>query len=165
MSSSPVERVRATLSEVAPELRVVEFTESTATAPLAAAAVGCDVGAIVKSLCFLIDGRPVLVLVAGDQKADDRKLGALFGVNKGKVKIADAVTVERVTGFSPGGVPPVGHTTRVPVIIDQTLERYETVYAAAGSSNSIFAIPLVRLVEITGGQVEHIVKDNSPAVV
>ncbi len=158
MSDNPVERVRSYLHAAAPDLVVNEYDVSTATAPLAAAAAGCEVGAIVKSLCFVIDGQPVVALVAGDMKADDRKLGALFGVSKSKVKIADPATVTRVTGYSVGGVPPVAHATPVPVVIDASLRRYAVVYAAAGASNAIFAIPLPRLIEITNGQVADIVK-------
>lgn len=158
MSPEAVNRVRAYLHTHAPDLDVVEYDVSTATAPLAAAAVGCEVGAIIKSLCFSIDGQAVIVLVAGDMKADDRKLGALFGVNKGKVRIADSDTVARVTGFSVGGVAPVAHAEDVPVLIDGTLRRYDTVYAAAGASNAIFAVPLDRLARLTGGRFEDIVK-------
>lgn len=160
MSQVGVDRVRAYLRTHAPDLSVVEYNVSTATAPLAAAAVGCEVGAIVKSLCFVIDGRPVIALVAGDQKADDKKLGALFGVPKGKVKIADAETVGRVTGFNVGGVAPVGHVEALPVLIDATLARYTTVYAAAGAGHAIFAVPFERLVDLTRGQVADFVKSS-----
>lgn len=160
MSQPGVERVRTYLRTHAPELSVVEYDVSTATAPLAAAAVGCEVGAIVKSLCFVIDGRPVIALVAGDQKADDKKLGALYGVPKGKVKIADAETVTRVTGFDVGGVAPVGHVEALTVLIDTTLARYSTVYAAAGAPHAIFAVPFTRLVNLTGGQVADFVKSS-----
>ena len=158
MPAEAVDRVRAYLHTHAPDLHVVEYDVSTATAPLAAAVVGCEVGAIIKSLCFLIDGQPVIALVAGDMKADDRKLGALFGVNKGKVRIADADTVARVTGFSVGGVAPVAHTESVPVLIDASLRRYDTVYGAAGASNAIFAVPLDRLAQLSGGRFEDIIK-------
>ncbi len=158
MTAEAVDRVRAYLRTHAPDLHVVEYDVSTATAPLAAAAVGCAVGAIVKSLCFLIDSQPIVALVAGDMKADDRKLGALFGVNKSRVKIADADTVARVTGFSVGGVAPVAHTEAVPVLIDASLRRFATVYAAAGAANAIFAVPLDRLARLTGGRFEDIIK-------
>ena len=82
----PSERVQAALDAITPGIRVVEFEISTATAPEAAAAAGCELGAIVKSLLFLIDGQPVLVLVAGDRMAASKKLAALFGVGKIKVK-------------------------------------------------------------------------------
>lgn len=152
MSRESVERVRTYLSAHAPDLDVVEYDVSTATAPLAAAAVGCQVGAIVKSLCFLIDGRPVVALIAGDMKADDRKLGALFGVAKGKVRIADATTVAHVTGYAVGGVAPVAHAQPVPVLIDDSLRRYDTVYAAGGAAHAIFGVSLARLAALSGGR-------------
>src|SRR4051812_1119341 len=119
MSLDAVDRVRAYLSVHAPELAVVEFDQSTATAPEAAAAIGCEVGAIVKSLCFLVDGQPVMALVAGDMKADDKKLAALFGVSNKRVKIANPDTVQRATGFTVGGVAPVAHLEHVLVLIDR----------------------------------------------
>ena len=158
MSQAAVNRVRDYLAAHATELQVMEFEASTATAPLAAAAIGCEVGAIVKSLCFVVDGQPVMTLVAGDMKVDDSKLAALFGVGRKRVKIADAETVHRMTGFPVGGVSPVAHHEAMPVLIDRTLARYTTVYAAAGSAHANFAIPLPRLVELTGGRLEDIVK-------
>jgi prolyl-tRNA editing enzyme YbaK/EbsC (Cys-tRNA(Pro) deacylase) len=156
----PHEQVQAHLDRLAPGIKVHLMPESTATAPEAAVAAGCELGAIVKSLLFVIDGQPVLVLVAGDQVADQRKLGGLYGVGKKKVRIADAETVRRVTGFEVGGVPPVGHTTRLPVLIDQTLGRFATVWAAAGTRNAIFPIPFSRMVEITAGRVADIVRQG-----
>jgi Cys-tRNA(Pro) deacylase len=155
-SRQSADRVRECLRKLGLEVQVLKASESTATAPQAAAAAGCELGAIVKSLLFLIDGAPVLVLVAGDQKADQRKLGRLFGVGKKRVRIADAETVEQVTGYLVGGVPPVGHLTTLPVIIDQTLERFETVWAAAGAPDVIFPMDTHLLIEITAGRVEDI---------
>ena len=155
----PSERVQAALDAITPGIRVVEFEVSTATAPEAAAAAGCELGAIVKSLLFLIDGQPVLVLVAGDRMADSKKLAALFGVGKKKVKLADAETVQRVTGYQVGGVPPVGHETRVSVLVDESLGRFEKVWAAAGEHNAVFPIAFSKLVEITGGQVAALTEE------
>jgi len=155
----PSERVQAALDAISPGTRVVEFEESTATAPEAAAAAGCELGAIAKSLLFLIDGQPTLVLVAGDRMADSRKLAALSGVGKKKIKLADAETVRRVTGYEVGGVPPVGHETKLPVLVDESLGRFETVWGAAGAHNAVFPIAFSRLVEITRGQVVALTED------
>lgn len=155
----PSERVQAALDAITPGIRVVEFEISTATAPEAAAAAGCELGAIVKSLLFLIDGQPTLVLVAGDRMADSKKLAALFGVGKKKIKLADAETVRHVTGYQVGGVPPVGHETRVPVMVDKSLGRFETVWAAAGEHNAVFPIAFSKLIEITGGQVAALTEE------
>lgn len=158
MSQEAVERVRAYLRMHAPEVEVKAYTENTATAPLAAAAIGCEVGAIVKSLLFLIKGEPVMTLVAGDMKVDDSKLAALYGVGRKQVKIADAETAHRLTGFQVGGVAPVAHLERMPIYVDRSLARFEVVYAAAGSDYANFGIRLARLIELTGGQVVDIVK-------
>jgi Cys-tRNA(Pro) deacylase len=156
---NPSERVQAALDAIAPGIDVVEFGASTATAPEAAAAAGCELGAIAKSLLFLIDGQPVLVLVAGDRKADSKKLAGLFGVGKKKVKLADSETVQRVTGYEIGGVPPIGHETRLPVLVDESLGHFETVWAAAGAHNAVFPIAFFKLVEITGGRVAALTEE------
>ena len=155
----PVGRVQAALNAVGLDIPVRQFDLSTRTAPEAAAAVGCALGAIVKSLCFIIDGKPVLVLASGDRQVDAKALRRIFSVSKRKVKIADPETVERVTGFAVGGVPPLGHPQSLRTLVDRSLSRFEVVYAAAGSSNSIFAIPYKTLVEVTGGQVHELSKE------
>jgi prolyl-tRNA editing enzyme YbaK/EbsC (Cys-tRNA(Pro) deacylase) len=148
-----IEQVQNTLNALGSGIRVVELPVSTATAPEAAAAVGCELGAIVKSLLFLINGQPVIVLAAGDRKVDSKRIGALYGVGKKKVKLADAQTVRELTGYDVGGVPPLGHTRPLPVLIDDSLARFETVWAAAGAHNAVFPTPYARLVEITSGRV------------
>jgi Cys-tRNA(Pro) deacylase len=155
----PSERVQAALDARGLGIKVVEFSASTATAPEAAAAVGCTLGAIVKSLLFLIDGQPTLVLVAGDRKADHKKLAARFDVGKKRVKLADAETVLRVTGYEIGGVPPVGHNKSLLTVVDESLGRFETVWAAAGAHNAVFPIAFAKLIEITGGQVATITEE------
>ncbi|MBL7200456.1 MAG: YbaK/EbsC family protein [Anaerolineae bacterium] len=152
----PVRRVQAALDALGLEIQVRQYDVPTSTSPEAAAAVGCELGAIVKSLCFLIDGRPVLILAAGDQQVDTKALRQIFGVSKRKVRIADPETVRRVTGYAVGGVPPLGHTQSLPTLIDRSLSRFETIYAAAGSSRSIFPIPYALLVRVTGGQVHDL---------
>ena len=151
--------VEAALKGLGLETRVMTFDDSTATAPQAAEAVGTELGSIVKSLCFVVAGQPVIVLTAGDRRVDDRKLSALYGVGRKKVRIADAETTIARTGYAPGGVPPVGHRTALPVLIDESLSRFEVVYAAAGSAKAIFAVPHETLVEVTGGRVADVAKD------
>ena len=157
---SPVERVQAALDALDLGIQVQRFEVPTATAAQAAAAIGCELGAIVKSLCFLIDSdrasgrqQPVLVLAAGDRRVDSKALRRIFQVSKKKVKIADPATVLAATGYAVGGVPPLGHPASLPILIDDSLARFETVHAAAGSADSIFAIPYQTLVEVTHGQV------------
>jgi len=155
----PVDRVQSALDALGLDIRVQRFDKSTGTAPEAAAAVGCELGAIVKSLCFLIDGQPVLVLSAGDRQVDSKALRRIYGVSKRGVRIADPQTVEAKTGFPVGGVPPLGHPRPLPTLIDRSLSRYKTVYAAAGSANSIFPIPYETLVEVTDGQVHDLTRE------
>lgn len=100
--------VEAALEGLGLETRVMTFDDSTATAPEAAEAIGTALGSIVKSLCFVVAGQPVIVLTTGDRRVDDRKLSALYGVGRKKVKIADAETTMAETGYAPGGVPPGG---------------------------------------------------------
>lgn len=149
----PTEQVQAALDAFGQGLRVIEFASRTATAPEAARAAGCELGAIVKSLLFLIDGQPVIVLVAGDRIVDQKQLGALYNVGKKRVKLADAQTVLEMTGYAVGGVPPVGHARSLPVLIDDSLGRFETVWAAAGAPNAVFPIAYTELIKITSGRV------------
>lgn len=144
-------RVQAALKDVGLSIEVLELAESTRTAQLAAQALNTELGSIVKSLLFLADGSPVLVLVAGDRRADTGRLRALVGAQQ--VTIADADTVRRETGFAIGGVPPLGHPQALPTWIDASLARFETVYAAAGAPRAVFPIPYASLVEITHGHV------------
>src|SRR5438874_13161019 len=108
MASGP-ERVQAALEAHGIEANVVRLPESTRTAPEAAKAAGCDLGAIVKSLVFLADDEPVLVLCGGDRRVDTVRLANLTGTSQ--VKMASADDVRRITGFAIGGVPPLGHPT------------------------------------------------------
>ncbi len=107
MSLRGPQDVQAFLAQHLPGVSVRLLDRSTATAVEAAAAVGCPLGAIVKSLLFLADGQPRLVLVAGDRKADQHLLAALWGISRKRIRIADPETVRQVTGYEVGGVPPV----------------------------------------------------------
>ena len=139
-------------------ISVIELDKSTRTAQLAAEAIGTELGSIVKSLVFLADGKPVLVLVAGDRRADIKKLTRVLEAKK--VKIADADTVRAETGFAIGGVPPMGHHAPLPTLIDRSLGRFETVYAAAGSPHAVFPITYDMLLHITAGQVADVTEDH-----
>jgi len=128
--------------------------KSARTAQLAAEALNTALGSIVKSLVFLADGEPVLVLVAGDRRADPVKLKRLLGARR--VMIADAERVKQETGFSIGGVPPIGHRQSLPTLIDASLARFETLYAAAGHPFAVFPVAFETLVHITNGQVADV---------
>lgn len=150
--------VQAALDALGLPIRVQRFGASTATSQQAADAVGAELGSIVKSLCFFIGGQPVIVLGSGDQRMDERKLGALRGVGRKKVRMATPEQSIEVAGYAPGGVPPVGHRTRLPVYVDDMLARYEIVYAAAGAPDAMFPIAFKTLVEVTGGAVVDIAR-------
>jgi len=152
----PTATVQAALDALGLEIRVRRFEVPTSTAEEAAVAVGCDLGAIVKSLCFEVDGRPILALVAGDHQVDTKALRRIFGVSKRKVRIASPALVEEATGFAVGGVPPLGHVHPLPILIDRSLSRFETVYGAAGNASSLFPIRYATLIEVTGGEVHDL---------
>ncbi len=145
-----VERVRAALEAAGSAARPVALAESARTAEDAARALGVAVGQIVKSLVFLVGGRPVLVLVAGDRRVRPEPLGPLVGL-PGPVERADAAAVRAATGFAIGGVAPIGHPMRLPCVIDASLGRFERLWAAAGHPHAVFPTDLDELVRLTGG--------------
>ena len=128
-------------------IAVKEFPAGTRTAVDAARAVGCEVGQIVKSLVFVAAGRPVVALVSGANRLDEKRLAAVAGE---PVLKADAETARSATGYSIGGVPPFGHATDVPVFMDRELLGYEVVWAAAGRPDSVFQIAPDRLRDLSG---------------
>jgi Cys-tRNA(Pro) deacylase len=149
------------------DVEIVEFEQTTRTAQEAADAIGkhpsgtgCQVAQIVKSLLFVVDGESVMALVSGANQLDERKLAALRGVGRKKVKRADADTTKAATGFSIGGVPPFGHKSNLPVYIDQDLTRFEVVWAAAGTPFAVFAITPGELARASGGEVVDLAADG-----
>jgi prolyl-tRNA editing enzyme YbaK/EbsC (Cys-tRNA(Pro) deacylase) len=151
--------VQAALKAAGLDINVVKLHESARTAQLAADALDTALGSIVKSLLFLADGEPVLVLVAGDRRADPAKLKGLLGARR--VMIADAERVRKETGFSIGGVPPIGHHRSLSTWIDASLGRFETVHAAAGHPSAVFPIAFETLVNITDGHVADLTETPS----
>ncbi len=131
---------------------VVELSDSARTAADAAAAVGCDVAQIVKSLLFRgrTSGRAVLVAAGGAHRVDERKIGALLGE---EIARADPDFVREQTGFAIGGVPPLGHAQPVIALVDEALLAYPKIWAAAGHPHAVFALTPAELVAMTGGQV------------
>ncbi len=133
------------------QVRIVEFDQTTRTAEEAAAAIGCEVAQIVKSLCFSVNDQPIMALVSGTNLLDERKLAALSGVSRKKVKRANAGMVKTATGFSIGGVPPFGHLTPLPIYIDEDLTQFDIIWAAAGTPFAVFAIKPTDLVRASFG--------------
>jgi prolyl-tRNA editing enzyme YbaK/EbsC (Cys-tRNA(Pro) deacylase) len=132
------------LTEAGLDVQVRELPASTRTAVEAAAAVGADVGQIVKSLVFVADGQPVLCLCAGDRRVDTGALGE-------SVRQATADEVRAATGFAIGGVPPLGHDSPLRTVVDESLSRFETVWCAAGTPNAVFETRLDELVAAIPG--------------
>jgi Cys-tRNA(Pro) deacylase len=151
----PLERVKKFLSRY-PDLQIILFNSSTHTSELAAQALGVTPAQIAKTLCFLADGRPVLLTTCGDKRTDVKALARELGVKK--IKFADAETVAAATGFPPGGVSPVGILPGVPLYLDRSLWDFDIVYAAAGTANSALPISPDRLKEITGAAVIDVCK-------
>jgi prolyl-tRNA editing enzyme YbaK/EbsC (Cys-tRNA(Pro) deacylase) len=147
-----VKRVTECLAAAGSTAEVIVLSDTARTAQDAASSLDCELGAIVKSLVFAIGGQPVMALVAGDRQCDTKALPAALGMI-GKVKRADADVVREVTGFSIGGVAPVGHLNDIPLVIDQSLERFEVVYAAAGHPHCVFATSSSELSTLTGADI------------
>ena len=162
-----IDRVRAALVAVGLGDVVLELGDSARTAQMAADAIGAHfgmqvpVGAIAKSLLFIVNTQPIIVLAAGDRSVSYKQLGAIYGVNRKKVKLADAATVLQVTGYEVGGVAPIGHLQALPVLIDESLSRFQTVWAAAGAHHAVFPVEYVKLVEITSGRVAALTEEIS----
>lgn len=138
------------------EITIKEFEASTRTAEDAANAIGCSVAQIVKSLLFVVNGQPTMALVSGANQLDEKKLAALCGVGKKKVKRAKADIAREATGFAIGGVPPFGHKTRLLTYIDEDFLQFEVIWAAAGTPTAVFAITPQELVKTTGGTVAEL---------
>ncbi len=145
-------RVQAALDQAGQVLSVREFPASTRTAQDAAAAIGCPVAAIAKSLIFRAkdSDRPVLIVASGANRVDEKRVARHLGEKLGR---ADAAYVREKTGFAIGGVPPCGHTTPPLVFLDEDLFALEEIWAAAGTPNAVFRLTPEALKTLTKGQV------------
>jgi prolyl-tRNA editing enzyme YbaK/EbsC (Cys-tRNA(Pro) deacylase) len=124
------------------QIEVRTLSDSARTAALAARALDVEVGQIVKSLVFLREGEPVMVLCAGDRRVDAERLG---------LSAATADRVREQTGFSIGGIPPLGHDVELPTTIDESLRRFDVVWAAAGTPHDVFAVGTEALIQAIPG--------------
>ena len=154
INKEPVKRVIETLNKFNKNLKVQILEKTARTAKEAANALNCEEGAIVKSLVFKSETGFLICLVSGDKRCSLNKLKKV--ISKKDVSMASADDVKAQTGFTIGGVSPVGHINDLDIIIDKTLERFQIVYAAAGHPNSIFKIDISKLKELTKGRVEDI---------
>lgn len=149
-------RVLAFLEEHGLAEGLVHFEQSTKTAQMAADAMGCELGQIVKSLVFVADDRPLLALVAGDRRGDAGAIAALMGASA--ASFASAETVRSATGYAIGGVSPFALPPELPVFVDESLQRFEIVYPAGGTPSSMVRMTLAQLLAITGGQLSGIAR-------
>ena len=154
----PVERVADFLRTAAVESRIEEFPAGTPTAEDAARAVGCDVAQIVKSLVFECDGRPVLVMIGGDRRADSAKVAASVPCERAKIAGPDAVRA--ATGFEPGAVAPFPLPAIETILVDEELLLHEVVWAGAGSESHVVAIAPSDLVRVTRARTVDAVAEN-----
>jgi prolyl-tRNA editing enzyme YbaK/EbsC (Cys-tRNA(Pro) deacylase) len=157
MSLKPsAQKVQDALAALGFANQVVELPDSTRTSVEAAAAVGCEVGQIAKSLIFAgkQSGRGVLVIASGSNRVDEKKVKSLVGEG---IERAGADFVRSATGFVIGGVPPVGHATPLTTLIDEDLLQYGQIWAAAGHPNAVFPLTPAELVAMTGGAVAKVV--------
>jgi len=154
LNKDTVKRVQEFIAQFDPKLKVLLLDTTARTAKDAAESLGCEVGAIVKSLVFRADDTFLICLVAGDKRCSLNKLKKI--VDKKDVCMANADEVKTNTGFSIGGVAPVAHLKKLNILIDQSLGRFQNVFAAAGHPNSIFKIEYDKLVQMTKGEVKEI---------
>ena len=150
--SPAAERVQAALRALGFAGEVVEMSQTTRSATEAAAAIGCQVEQIAKSLIFKTrqTGKPVLVIASGVNRVKEKKIETLLGERLDK---ADADFVREHTGFAIGGVPPVGYSSALEVFVDEDLLQYREIWAAAGTPFAVFRLTPEDLVKMTGGQV------------
>ena len=144
-----IQRVYKTLKKYDENQSLIVLETSAGTAKDAATSLGCDVGAIVKSLIFKSNEKYYLCLISGDKRASARKIKSILNVDE--LSMASATDVKQVTGFSIGGVSPIGHLNKLNVLIDLSLERFEQLFAAAGHPYCIFKINYRDLIKITNG--------------
>ena len=154
LNKEPVQRVLKVLNDFDESLKVENLTSSARTAKEAAKSLNTEVGSIVKSLLLRTKSSFLLCLVAGDKRCSLNKIKKLL--NEKDVSMANADQVKEITGFTIGGVSPVGHLNKIDIFIDESLERFENVFAAAGHPHSIFKINFVNLCKITNGLVKNI---------
>ena len=156
LNKESVQRVQGILTEFNSNIEVIELNSSARTALEAASSLGCEVGAIIKSLLLKTEQNFTLCLVAGDKKASLNKIKKIL--KKKDVSMASADDVKNITGFTIGGVSPIGHLNKIDILIDHSLERFNQLFAAAGHPNCIFKISFKDLSKITKGSIRELVE-------
>ena len=156
LDKEPVKRAEKFLKNFDQSLEVIVLENSARTAQDAATALACDVGAIVKSLLFKAENTFILCLVAGDKRCSLNKLKKVK--DKKDISMASPEEVKTQTGYTIGGVSPVGHLEKIEIIIDNSLERFNELFAAAGHPNCVFKTNYNDIQRITNGNVEDIIE-------
>ena len=151
-----VKRVEKSLKEFDQKQSVIILKSSARTALEAASSLDCEVGAIVKSLVFKAENKFILCLVAGDKKASLNKIKKELNIKD--VSMASSDEVKKVTGFTIGGVSPIGHLNKIEILIDNSLKRFNSLFAAAGHPNCVFEINFNDLQKITNGSIKEIIE-------
>lgn len=131
---------------------IVPVTAETPTVPAAAAALGVTTGQIIKSLLFLVRDEPVLAIASGETRVDRGVLAARYGVGKKQVKLADAETVLRLTGYPAGGVPPFGHPEPLPTLLDRGVAAWDAIYGGGGDDHTLLRIAPRELARVAGAE-------------
>ena len=154
LKKEPVQRAAKSLREFDSNLKIMRLEKTARTASDAATALSCKVGAIVKSLLFKTSQSFVLCLVSGDKRCSLSKLKKIL--NEKNISMANPEEVKKITGYTIGGVSPIGHLTKVNILIDNNLARFEDIFAAAGHPNCIFKINFEQLLKLTNGKIEEL---------
>ena len=154
LEKEPVKRAEKSIKEYNNEMSVIVLDSSAKTAIEAASSLGCEVGAIVKSLLFKTENNFTLFLVSGDKKASLNKIKKTLNIKDASMASPDEV--KKVTGYTIGGVSPVGHLNKIEIFIDHSLARFENLYAAAGHPNCVFKTNFDDLQKITNGFIKDI---------
>ena len=154
LNKEPVQRVQKKLDEYNKELRAIVLNSSARTAQQAADSLNTEVGSIVKSLLFKTENGFLLCLVSGDKRCSLNKLKKIL--DEKNVSMANPEDVKRITGYTIGGVSPTGHLTKIKIFIDETLNRFSSIFAAAGHPNAVFEINFENLIALTSGEIKEI---------
>ena len=147
-------RVLAAAAALGLQIEIHQFPDGTKTSADAAAAVGCELSAIAKSLVFMADDRPVVAILSGDRRLDPQKLASVMGASS--ARRASLEEARLATGYAAGGTPAFGYPQPLPVWVDSGLERHEEVWSAAGTPTTVFPIQLTDLVRASGGQLADV---------
>ena len=160
LSKESVRRAEKSIREYDPNLKVIVLEQTARTANDAATALGCKVGAIVKSLLFKAGDSFVLCLVSGDKRCSLNKLKKIL--DEKNVSMANPEDVKRITGYTIGGVSPIGHLNKTKIYIDENLKNFKSIFAAAGHPNAVFEIDFENLKALTLGETKEITEWENP---